>query len=221
MTKQQTVSAKGVLEAFSPSEHGRLSLEGLYAECRVWLARLCESEAAPQGELLMPVFGAGNPKAGIMLIGEAPGKAETEQGAPFVGKAGKTLSAFLEGAGFSRDSLFITNAVKYRPYRLNQSGGKANRTPTRAELLAFRELLLWEIAAVSPKIVVTLGNSPLFSLTGRADIGACHGVLERLESGAALFPLYHPASLIYNPGLAKDYEKDMAGLRDYAAKHGF
>ena len=193
----------------------------MYSECRSWLASLAESEAAPMGELLKPVFGAGDPRAGVMLIGEAPGKAETEQSAPFVGKAGKTLSAFLEGAGFLRDSLFITNAVKYRPFRLTQSGGKANRTPTRAELIALRELLLWEIAAVSPKIVVTLGNSPLFSLTGRADIGACHGVVEKLETGAVLFPLYHPASLIYNPGLAKDYEKDMTDLRDYAAKHGF
>ena len=218
MTKKRVNGSTGPFGAFSPTEHGRLSLEGMYAECRLWLARLYASEAAPPGELLKPVFGAGDPKAGMMLIGEAPGKAETEQGAPFVGK---TLSAFLEGAGFSRDSLFITNAVKYRPYRLNPSGGKANRTPTRAELVALRELLLFEIAAVSPKIVVTLGNSPLFSLTGRADIGARHGVLEKLESGAALFPLYHPASLIYNPGLAKDYEKDMAGLRDYAAKHGF
>lgn len=221
MTKRQAAGANRPLGAFSPSEYGRLSLKEMYSECRSWLARLAESEAAPMGELLKPVFGAGDPRAGVMLIGEAPGKAETEQGAPFVGKAGKTLSAFLEGAGFLRDSLFITNAVKYRPFRLNQSGGKANRTPTRAELIALRDLLLWEIAAVSPKIVVTLGNSPLFALTGRADIGACHGVVEKLETGAVLFPLYHPASLIYNPGLAKDYEKDMAALRDHAAKHGF
>jgi len=221
LTKRQSAGTNGASGAFSPSEHGRLSLNGLYSECRIWLARLAESKAAPQGELLKPVFGAGDPRAGMMLIGEAPGKAETEQGAPFVGKAGKTLSAFLAAAGFSRDSLFVTNAVKYRPYRLNRSGGKANRTPTRAELKSLRELLLWEIAAVSPKIVVTLGNSPLFSLTGRADIGACHGVPEKLGSGATLFPLYHPASLIYNPGLAADYEKDMAALWDHVTSHGF
>ncbi|MGI6150896.1 MAG: uracil-DNA glycosylase [Christensenellales bacterium] len=220
MTQKRT-HTKGPLRAFCPSDAGRQSLQRMYDECRAWLTRLAGCEGAPLGEFQRPVFGAGNPKAGIMLIGEAPGKDETEQGVPFVGKAGKTLSAFLKAVGFSRDALFITNAVKYRPFRLNSKGGKANRTPSRAELNALRELLLCEIAAVSPKIVVTLGNSPLYALVGRADIGACHGMPEQLTSGVTLFPLYHPASLIYNPALATAYEEDMASLRDYAARHQF
>jgi len=219
MKENRTI--KSPFGAFSPSEGAKGSLAALYDECRIWLFALCQREDAPLGELTRPVFGAGNEKAAVLLVGEAPGRDETEQGAPFVGKAGRTLSAFLQSAGFSRDELFITNAVKYRPFSLNSKGGKANRTPTRAEIFALRELLLCEIAAVSPRIVVTLGNSPLFSLTGRADIGACHGKPEPLFSGAVLFPLYHPASLIYNPSLAKAYAEDMAALRTFAANPPF
>lgn len=216
MTK--TSIKKSPFGVFSPSGEGRMSLETLYAECRDWLNALSERENAPLGELKRPVFGSGCGNARMMLIGEAPGREETEQGAPFVGKAGKTLTAFLNAAGFSRNELFITNAVKYRPFKLNEKGGKSNRTPSRAEMLALRELLICEIALMSPRIVVTLGNSPLFSITGRANIGDCHGVPERLSNGVTLFPLYHPASLIYNPGLAAAYEEDMASLRDYAAR---
>ena len=208
------------IEEFSPSENARLNLEMLYAECRQWLRDLAKSDNAPLGELLSPVFGSGNLESGIMLVGEAPGKTETEMNMPFVGKAGQTLSAFLESAGFSREAMFITNAVKYRPYRLNAKGGKANRTPIRAEIASQRGLLMAEIALVSPKIVVSLGNSPLYSLTGRADIGACHGMPENLPSGAVLFPLYHPASVIYNSALAVAIQEDMRALRD-CANEGF
>lgn len=219
MTKTNT--KKSPFGAFCPSERAKNSLDALYDECRKWLISLSEQENAPLGELTRPVFGSGNEKAAVLLVGEAPGREETEQCAPFVGKAGKTLTAFLQSAGFSRDELFITNAVKYRPFQLSAKGGKSNRTPTRAEIAALRELLLCEIAIISPKIVVTLGNSPLFSLTGRADIGACHGRPEPLLAHTVLFPLYHPASLIYNPSLTEAYGRDMEALRVYAANLRF
>ncbi len=164
------------------------------------------------GALDRPVFGAGAEDAVLMLIGEAPGAQETEQGKPFVGKAGQQLDAFLQAIGLERAALFVTNAVKYRPIK---PGSRANRTPTGREIAFGRDLLRAEIAVVQPKLVATLGNVPLFALTEDRSlrIGDCHGrILEGGRGDCPIFPLYHPASLIYNPTLRPAYESDLAKL---------
>ena len=187
-------------------------LQRLYEEHRQALKLWAESETAPKGELLRPVFGAGDPdRADVLLVGEAPGRFETEAGRPFVGKAGENLHEFLALSGIREDRLYVTNAVKYRPLAFGSKGTARNRTPTRKELIAGRELLLQEIEIIGPRLVVTLGNSPLYALTGKADIGSAHGALRAFE-GRSLFPLYHPASLIYNPSLAETYQEDMQRL---------
>lgn len=191
-----------------------MTLKELYASHRQKLAALADTAGAPLGELLRPVYGSGDPCSPIVLIGEAPGRFETEAGEPFVGKAGQNLTELLSAAGIDRRELYITNAVKYRPYAVNEKGGKRNRTPTRAELKAGRELLFQELALIAPRLIVTLGNSPLYALTGKADIGGSHGVAQPFET-AALFPLYHPASLIYNPALKNEYQQDLERLYQY------
>ena len=83
----------------------------------------------------VPVYGEGDPEAAIMLIGEAPGAQETEQRRPFVGKAGQNLNAFLEAIGMTREALYITNAVKFRPFKVHpRTGSLSNRPPTREEI---------------------------------------------------------------------------------------
>ena len=167
------------------------------------------------------VFGEGplNPK--LMLIGEAPGEQETLMGRPFVGKAGKNLDRFLELAGMRREEIYISNAVKIRPTKTGKTGRISNRPPTKEEIALFRPWLLREIDLVAPQVIATLGNVPLFAVTGdrRLTIGEAHGrVMEAGETGRRLFALYHPASLIYNRALEPVYEQDVRALAAWIAR---
>lgn len=172
------------------------------------------------------VFGKGRKNAEIMLIGEAPGKDEVAQGRPFCGKAGKNLDEFLSVVGIAREDIFISNVCKFRPTKTGASGRLSNRPPTKAEIMAALPFLYEEIAAVSPRCVVTLGNTPLRAVTGDfgAVIGGVHGQAVRAEAGGAiftLFPLYHPASIIYNRALSQTYMDDLGLLSEFIAKnHG-
>ena len=161
------------------------------------------------------VFGEGPLHPKLMLIGEAPGEQETLMGRPFVGKAGKNLDHFLELAGMRREEIYISNAVKIRPTKTGKTGRISNRPPTKEEIALFRPWLLREINLVAPQVIATLGNVPLFAVTGdrRLTIGEAHGrVMEAGETGRRLFALYHPASLIYNRSLEPVYEQDVRAL---------
>jgi DNA polymerase len=155
-----------------------------------------------------------------MLIGEAPGKTEVEMGRPFVGKAGKNLDMFLKYIRLAREDMYITNCVKFRPTRISEWGSVANRTPKPEEIAAQRDFLMEEIGLVDPKVLVTLGGIPLKSVLNdmSAAIGAYHGrAVRSTKSGRTLFPLYHPASIIYKKELAATYEKDLERLAGYIA----
>lgn len=192
----------------------------------------------PNGPLEF-VYGYGSASAGIMLIGEAPGKDEVRMGRPFVGKAGSILSEILEDTGFDRDDLYITNVVKYRLSREGKRPGTvANRPATTFEITNSMLWLIGEILLVRPKLILTLGNVPLkamrhiaqyFQATqdgnmteleksyyeeylNMSEIGMCHGrqlTCAFKHFTATHIPLYHPASLIYNRGLRKSYDADM------------
>jgi len=174
------------------------------------------------GEEKMLVFGRGaNAAPRLMLIGEAPGEQEVLAGRPFVGKAGKNLDAFLKGVGLDEEEIYITNTVKIRPTKLSASGRLVNRPPNREEIGLFKPYLMEEITIVRPRWLVTLGNVALKALAGeQALIGQCHGrpINCRVEAdGQAavempLFPLYHPASVIYNPSLKNVYQQDLEAL---------
>lgn len=164
------------------------------------------------GESKVLVHGEGVLGARVMLIGEAPGAQEALQGRPFVGKAGKNLDAFLEGAGLSRRELFISNVVKFRPTRVSAAGRTVNRPPTQEEIELFLPWLKKEIELVHPECLVTLGNVPLKALLGRGySIGEAHGRFHEAE-GRRLFAMYHPASVIYNPRLNEVYRADLETL---------
>ena len=160
------------------------------------------------------VFGEGPKHAKLMLIGEAPGEQETLQGRPFVGKAGQNLDHFLALAGFSREEIYISNAVKLRPTKTGKTGRLSNRPPTKDEIALFRPWLMREIGDVAPRMIATLGNVPLRAVTGRAlSISDVHGrVIDAGETRLPLFALYHPASLIYNRSLTDVYEQDVRAL---------
>ncbi|MCX7885433.1 MAG: uracil-DNA glycosylase [Caloramator sp.] len=169
------------------------------------------------GENVKIVFGEGNEKADIMLIGEAPGEKEEEMGRPFVGQAGKNLDEFLSLLNLKRDEIYITNVVKIRPYKINEkTKRKSNRPPNSKEVEMSVEILRKEIEIIYPKIIVTLGNIPLrvILMDKKATIGEYHGKAIRFDN-FVLFPLYHPASIIYNRELKQIYYDDILKLKDY------
>lgn len=162
------------------------------------------------------VFGDGKINAEIMLIGEAPGGEEEKQGKPFVGKAGKNLNEFLEIVGLERCDLYISNVVKLRPFKLSPKTNKPiNRPPDKKELDFFVPYLHNEIDLVKPKLIVTLGNFALKNVLNnqKISIGDCHGKL--IEIGERrIFPLYHPASVIYDRAKGPIYIEDLHKLKD-------
>lgn len=167
------------------------------------------------------VFGGGNPDSKIVLIGEAPGKNEVLQGKPFVGQAGKNLDEFIGILEIERSDLYITNVVKMRPYKVNETTGReSNRTPSKKEIDIFSSFLMRELEIVEPILVVTLGNIALKAITqdDKATIGSMHGIPTQIKLGIAefqLFPLYHPASIIYKADLKETYIEDLHKLKVY------
>lgn len=167
------------------------------------------------------VCGEGNPEAELVLIGEAPGKEEVRQGRPFVGQAGKNLDEFLDMLDIERGDIYITNAVKFRPVKVNPDTCRvSNRTPSREETALCAGWLFRELRIIAPQLVVTLGNTPLRVITddGKAVIGGMHGRIHVLAIGPqkqkiGLFPLYHPASIIYRRELRAVYEEDILALK--------
>ena len=158
------------------------------------------------------VFGEGDEQARMVLIGEAPGEQEALQGRPFVGKAGKNLDEFLGLSGLDRRALYITNTVKIRPTKISQAGRVVNRPPKKEEIGLFVPWLLKELRLIHPEIIVTLGNVSLKALLGNEKtIGECHGRWFEWEN-ARVYPLYHPASVIYNPSLKEVYRTDVIRL---------
>lgn len=173
------------------------------------------------GDNVRLVFGDGNPNSPVVLIGEAPGKTEVEKGKPFVGQAGKNLEEFINILGISREDLYITNVVKFRPFKVNpDTGREANRPPTKEEIRISSDFIEQELTIIKPKLAVSLGNIALRCILkdDKATIGVMHGTPINVKFAGVelvLFPLYHPASIIYNSALKDVYLQDLHKLRDY------
>ena len=140
------------------------------------------------------VWGEGYPYAGLMLVGERPGKWEAINGRPFSGPAGRELDYYLGHAGLIRQQLWITNLVKtYRDYA----------KPTPEEIEEWLPILHREIANVRPRTIALLGS---YALSGVMEavwpdkkLADCHGRAWRLpESGTVIVPCYHPACSLYD-----------------------
>lgn len=156
----------------------------------------------------------------ILFVGEAPGKTEIIQGKPFVGMAGKTFQGYLNSIGLKREDIRITNTCFFRPIKIkiSKDGKKtiSNRTPKVSEIKLFKEILNEEINLVNPKIIITLGNTPLKSFTEFDSIGKCHGDIYFNENlNRPIFPMYHPSALTYNRSddFKSIYEKDWIKLK--------
>ncbi|MFT4532104.1 MAG: uracil-DNA glycosylase family 4 [Candidatus Saccharimonadales bacterium] len=175
---------------------------------------LSESSVAPElaQQATQLVFGSGDINADIVFVGEAPGKKEDITGRPFVGASGRVLDELLDSIGLSRDDIYITNIVKYRP--------PDNRDPTAKEKEAFRPYLEQQLEIIAPKVVATLGRHSGQVLVSGLDIGKDHGiehklVLENKGTELTILPLYHPAAAIYNRALRQTLFNDIAKLKRY------
>ncbi len=150
------------------------------------------------------VPGAGNPDADIMFVGEAPGKNEDLTGEPFVGAAGKNLERLLESIGLTRDDVFITSIVKYRPPN--------NRDPKPQEKAVFLPYLVRQIDVIQPKLIVPLGRHGMESFLPGAKIGQVHGTLQHDAEGRPILPMLHPAASLYNHSLKAVIEADFLSI---------
>ena len=138
------------------------------------------------------VCGHGNPNAKLMIIGEAPGRHEDEQGVPFVGKSGMLLTKTLACLDIDRKDIFITNSVKCRPPQ--------NRKPTPQESKIYKNLLLLkEIEIIQPKVICTLGATALECLLENpVKMNELRGK-ELSFNGTILIPTFHPAYILRDP----------------------
>ena len=156
------------------------------------------------------VFGAGNPRADLMFVGEAPGFHEDKQGVPFVGQAGKLLERLLAGVELRREDVYIANVLKCRP--------PGNRDPQQDEIEACEPHLFRQIELIEPKVIATLGNFATKLLSGRPlGITRVHGQEQALTiagRSVLLYPLYHPAAALYTPAMLKVLEADFARLSE-------
>ena len=151
------------------------------------------------------VPGKGNFSADVIFIGEAPGRNEDKSGEPFVGAAGKKLEAALEGAGITRDTVYITNVVKCRP--------PSNRVPSTTERDTCKEYLKEEISIIKPEIICIMGNTAFNSLLGGSEITKYRGKVVRKEN-QLYFLTIHPAAIIYNQKLIDVLNGDIIKLFD-------
>ncbi|MDE1862483.1 MAG: uracil-DNA glycosylase [Thaumarchaeota archaeon] len=149
------------------------------------------------------VPGEGDWESDVIFVGEAPGRNEDLQGAPFVGAAGKILSEALEYAGFTRRHVYITNVVKCRPPN--------NRRPSKQEVSSCSGYLQKEIGIIKPTVICILGNTAFGSLLDGSEITKNRGKLIRREDHL-YFVTVHPAAVLYNPDLRQVLKDDLKSL---------
>jgi len=151
------------------------------------------------------VFGVGNPKAEIMLVGEGPGASEDEQGIPFVGKAGMLLDDMLAIIGLDRTNVYIANIVKCRP--------PGNRDPLNVEQDACIGYLRRQIELIQPKILICLGRIAAMRLIDeKFRITKEHGAWYD-RNGMRMMAIYHPSALLRDPSKRPETFDDLKNLQ--------
>lgn len=152
------------------------------------------------------VFGVGNPKADIVVIGEAPGADEDAQGEPFVGRAGQLLNKILEATGFQREEVFILNILKCRP--------PGNRNPLPDEVEQCRPYLEKQLKLIDPKLILLLGRVAAESLLKTKEpLNKLRGKVHNYK-GWKVMVTFHPAALLRNPNWKRPTWEDMKQFKE-------
>ena len=160
------------------------------------------------------VFSDGNPKSNIMLVGEAPGSNEDQEGLPFVGRAGALLDKMLASINLNRKNVYISNIINYRP--------PENRRPTDEEVNRYMPFIKKHIEIINPKILVLLGSTAMNALIGNdIVISKARGKWIDKEFGScrtSVIITFHPAFLMRQPAQKKMAWIDLKMIRDKKAK---
>ena len=160
------------------------------------------------------VFCDGNPKSKIMLVGEAPGSNEDQEGLPFVGRAGALLDKMLASINLNRKTVYISNIINYRP--------PENRRPTDEEVNRYLPFIKKHIEIINPKILVLLGSTAMNALIGNdIVISKARGKWIDKEFGScktSVIITFHPAFLMRQPAQKKMAWIDLKMIRDKKAK---
>lgn len=201
------IDPKGVREKQEKlAKSGRKVRPKLHSSLEEHNKAICGCQKCPLGSTRTKfVYGVGNPNAGLMFIGEAPGRDEDIQGEPFVGRAGQLLDKILAAAGFKREEVYIANILKCRPPN--------NRDPQPDEMATCMPYLLEQIQLIRPKIICALGRiSAQALLKTTTPIGKLRGQWHEFN-GIPFFITYHPAALLRFPAYKRDVWEDIQKLR--------
>jgi uracil-DNA glycosylase len=153
------------------------------------------------------VFGAGDPHARVMLVGEQPGDEEDRKGLPFVGPAGRLLGRALEAAGIDREQLYVTNAVKHFKFQL-RGKRRIHKTPAQREIEACHQWFEREVAAVKPRVIGCLGATAARAVIGKDfKVSVMRGRFVESPYAPAVFATFHPSALLR---LQDEEEKERA-----------
>ena len=156
------------------------------------------------------VFSDGNPKSKIMLIGEAPGANEDDEGLPFVGRAGMLLDKMLTAINLDRKKVYISNIINYRP--------PENRRPTDEEIKRYLPFITKHIEIINPKILILLGSTAMNALIGNdVVISKMRGKWIEKEFGnckTSVIITFHPAFLMRQPAQKKMSWIDLKMIRE-------
>ena len=151
------------------------------------------------------VFGSGNPNADVVVVGEAPGADEDEQGKPFVGRAGKLLTDILKAINFTREEIFICNILKCRP--------PDNRNPLPDEIENCEPYLFKQLEMIKPKLILAVGTfASQTLLRSKEPLGKLRGRFH-VYKGIKMMVTYHPAALLRNPNWKKPTWEDVQLFR--------
>jgi uracil-DNA glycosylase len=170
--------------------------------------RLCGLEASRT----QTVFGVGNRQAELLVVGEAPGADEDQQGEPFVGRAGQLLNSMLRAGGFPRETVYIANILKCRPPN--------NRDPAPAEVACCLPYLKQQIALIGPRLMLAVGRIAAQNLLAtETPIGKLRGAVHSFgEQRIPLIVTYHPAYLLRSPSEKRRVWTDLKFVRNELAR---
>lgn len=169
------------------------------------------------------VFGAGNPGAELMFVGEGPGFDEDQLGIPFVGKAGQLLTKIIESIDLTREEVYISNIVKCHPMRdpTHPEMRGNDRPPTQDEVAQCLPILFKQIGIIEPKIICTLGSPATRAVLNLSEgIGKLRGKFYdfyppygKFGEPIKVIPTYHPAYLLRDPMRKKEVWEDMKKIK--------
>jgi DNA polymerase len=155
-------------------------------------------------------FGEGSVDPKVLFLGEAPGKNEDLTGIPFNGAAGRVLNELLESINLTREEVYITSVVQYRPPK--------NRDPKPLEIIAFQPYLDEQIKILSPKVIVTLGRFSLAKFLPTSKIADLHGKPQQIlwqGNKITIIPQYHPAAVLYRQNMKQTLKEDFQVIKNF------